>query len=219
MDEETPLLRAEFNHLLRIESRPERLTSEPGAIVLCEVLERLGLMSWLEDRLLDRRNPLLITHPLMELVRTSVFLLAPGWHDQDDADALRGDSVFRLAVSDRRGVSPLKAQPMQPQGLASQTILSRPVRAPSLDANRHVLWEALVALASRRVLAMRPGHRMRYLTLDVDSFPSVVHGHQVGSEHNGHHDARICHPLIATAAELGDILDVRLRPGNAHTAD
>jgi hypothetical protein len=41
----------------------------------------------------------------------------------------------------------------------------------------------------------------------------------VGSEHNGHYHARIFHPLVATAAELGDLLDVQLRPGNAYTAD
>lgn len=27
------------------------------------------------------------------------------------------------------------------------------------------------------------------------------------------------HPLIATAAEIGDVLDVKLRPGNVHTAE
>ncbi len=66
---------------------------------------------------------------------------------------------------------------------------------------------------------MRGGHRQRYVTVDVDSFPVEVHGHQPGSEHNGHYQARIYHPLVATVAELGDLLDVQLRPGNADTAD
>jgi hypothetical protein len=38
-------------------------------------------------------------------------------------------------------------------------------------------------------------------------------------EHYGHYHAHIYHPLVATIAELGDLLDVQLRPGNAHTAD
>ena len=44
-------------------------------------------------------------------------------------------------------------------------------------------------------------------------------GHQPGAEYNGHYGAKIFHPLIATAAELGDILDVKLRPGTVHTAE
>ena len=57
------------------------------------------------------------------------------------------------------------------------------------------------------------------MTLDVDSFPIEVDGHQPGAEYNGHYGGTIFHPLIATAAELGDILDVKLRPGTAHTAE
>ena len=87
------LFRAEFNRSLRIESRPERLTSEAGAVVLREVLERLGLVDWLVKRLVDHRDPELITHPLSELVTTSLLLLGQGWRDQDDADTLRNDPV------------------------------------------------------------------------------------------------------------------------------
>jgi len=230
MGEELTLFRTEFNRSIRIESRPERLTSESGAIVLRDVMERLGLGDWLEERLEDRRNPDRITHPQIELLRTSILLLAQGWRDQDDADALREDGVLRLAVSKRRGVSPLETRPRQngesvdqnppePEGLPSQPTLSRLARALAEETNRAVLRDALLETASRRVKAMRGGHRQRYVTLDVDSFPIEVHGHQVGSEHNGHYHARIFHPLVATAAELGDLLDVQLRPGNAYTAD
>ena len=129
--------RADFNGSLRIEGRPERLTSEAGAIVLREVMERVGIIEWLDERLLDPRKPELITHPLPELMRTSLLLLAQGWRDQDDTDALRDDAAFRLAVSDRRGLGPLETReareddgplgknPTVPDGLASQPTLSR----------------------------------------------------------------------------------------------
>lgn len=230
MGEELTLFRTEFNHSIRIESRPERLTSESGAIVLREVMERLGLGEWLEERLQDPRNPERITHPQIELVRTSILLMAQGWRDQDDADALRADGALRLAVSERRGVSPLEVRPRpdgqppprnpsKPEGLPSQPTLSRSARVLAGDENRAVLRSSLLEAASRRVKAMRGGHRLRYVTVDVDSLPNEVHGHQPGSEYNGHYHARIYHPLVATVAELGDLLDIQLRPGNAHTAE
>jgi hypothetical protein len=230
MGEELTRFRAEFNKSIRIESRPERLTSESGALVLRDVMERLRLGEWLEERLTDPRNPKLITHPQVELLRTSVLLLAQGWRDQDDADPLREDGVLRLAVSERRGVSPLEVpprpagepaprNPSQPEGLPSQPTLSRLVRVLAETGNRAVLRSALLEIASRRLRSMRGGHRQRYVTVDVDSFPIEAHGHQPGSEQNGHYHARVYHPLVATAAELGDLLDVQLRPGNAHTAD
>jgi hypothetical protein len=78
---------AEFNGSLRIESRPERLTAEVGAIALREVMERLDLIPWLTERLHDPRDPDLITHPLSELLRTSLTAAAGA----------------RLARSGRRG--------------------------------------------------------------------------------------------------------------------
>jgi len=224
------LFRSKFNRSVRIESRPERLTSEAGAVVLREVLERLGLVDWLVKRLVDHRDPELITHPLSELVTTSLLLLGQGWRDQDDADTLRHDPVLRLAVSERRGIAPLETRPREegtplsknpsvPDGLASQPTLSRLVRMLSTPENRAVLRGALLECAARRLHAMRGGHRFRYLTIDIDSLPIEVHGHQPGSEYNGHYHTRIFHPLIASIAETGDLLDAQLRPGNVHTAE
>ena len=146
-------------------------------------------------------------------------VLGQGWRDQDDADTLRDDAALRLSVSTRRGVSALEPSEEAPNGLASQPTLSRTVRALSSWRNRATLRAALLHLAARRFKAMRGGHRQRHLTLDIDSLPVEVHGHQAGSEHNGHYHARIYHPLIATIAETGDLVDARLRKGAAHTAE
>ena len=79
----------EFNRSIRIEARPERLSSDAGALMLREVAERLGLLAWLKRRLDDPRDPLLVTHPTMDVVLTTLLLQAQGWSDQDDADRLR----------------------------------------------------------------------------------------------------------------------------------
>jgi hypothetical protein len=215
MGETLALFTTTFNRSLRIESRPERLTAEPGAVLLRELLERSGILDWLTRRITDARRPEAITYPMAELLRTSVLLLAQGWRDQDDADALRQDPGLRLAMSDRRGVAPLEEE----HHLPSQPTCSRLVAALSREGNASVLRHAILELAGRRLRALRGGHRRRRLTIDVDSLPIEVHGQQPGSAWNGHYHGRIYHPLIATVAETGDILDGRLRAGNAHTAE
>jgi hypothetical protein len=228
MGEELNLFPLSFNSSIHIEAREERLTADPGSVLLRETLDRLGIIEWLTERLDDPRIEELITHPLAELLRTELLRMALGWRDQDDADALRDDPALRLSVSDRRGVSPLATRPEEerqrdknpeaPDGLASQPTLSRLARAMSSEENRGVLRAALLETVARRLRAKRRGHRKRSVTIDVDSLPIEVQGHQPGSAYNGHYHARIYHPLIALIAETGDVIDARLREGAAHTA-
>ena len=99
VEDPTPF-RVDFNGSLRIEGRPERLTSEAGAIVLREVMERCGIINWFSDRLVDPRKPEFITHPLSELMRTSLVLLGQGWQTNWIEEALRavGNAVLGLGL-------------------------------------------------------------------------------------------------------------------------
>jgi len=106
-DKNLPLFQPEFNTYLKVESRPERLSSEAGCVISREVIARLGVVKWLEKRLIDPRAQDLITHPFSELLHTSLLLLAQGFREQDDVDDLRDDPVMRLSVSTRWGVAPL----------------------------------------------------------------------------------------------------------------
>jgi len=215
MGETLPLFRSSFNKSLRIEARPDRLTAEPGAIVLREIMQRTRIIEWLVERLFDPRDADKVTYPLADLLRTVLLLLGQGWRDQDDADAFRHDAGLRLAATGARGTTALCGE----THLASQPKLSRLIAVLSTPENRAVLHEAIIELAGRRLRGMRGGHRHRYLSIDVDSLPIEVHGHQPGSAWNGHYHQRMYHPLVASVAETGDILDARLRAGNVHTAD
>ena len=56
---ETPQpVTASFNRSLRIESRVERLTGDPGAVLVREILERSGIVGWMAARLKDRMRRL-----------------------------------------------------------------------------------------------------------------------------------------------------------------
>ena len=130
------------------------------------------------------------------MIRTCVLLAAQGWRDHDDADALRDDPAFRLAVSSAAGLTPLEGS-----GIASQPTLSRFTAIMAEPANLKVLREAVLEMAGRGIRAERQGKRLPSVTLDVDSAPIEVHGHQPKAEWNGHYNARIYHPLITSIAE------------------
>lgn len=218
---QSTLFALEFNRSIQVEARKERLTGDAGGLLLREVFSRLELEEFFEQNLIDPRQPALTVHPQIELLRTHLLLLAQGWQDADDATSLRDDPIFRLGASNRRGTAPLETPPesaREPDGLASQPTLSRLVGTLSLGGQRQVLREGLFKAAARRLRARR-GHRLRYATLDIDSLPVEVCGTQAGSRYNGHYRVRCYHPLVAVVAETGDLLDVRLREGNVHTAD
>ncbi len=128
---------------------------------------------------------------------------------------MRDDPAFRLAASSAAGLTPLA----QGGGLASQPTLSRFTALMAEPSNLKVRRVAVLELAGRGLRAERRGKRLPCVTLDVDSAPIKVHGHQPKAEWNGHYNARIYHPLITLIAETGDILDARLRPGNVGTAE
>lgn len=220
-ERQSTLFTPDFNRSIQVEAREDRLTADAGAVLLRELFTRLRLEELLASRLVDPRRQDMITHPQMELLRSHVLLLAQGWQDQDDADLHRHDPVMRLSVSQRRGAAPLETPPegtQLPNGLASQPTLSRLIKALSPEKQRAVLREVLLAPPARRLQAMR-GRRLRHATLDVDSLPIEVHGHQEGSCYNGHYGVRCYHPIVAMIGETGDLVDVHLREGNVHTAD
>jgi len=206
---------AGFNRSLSIETRAERLTGDPGAVLLREALDATGIIGWMATQMKDIRRQADVVHDLPSLLRTMVLLVAQGWQDHDDADALRHDPAMRLAVGSSAGLTPLTRHP----GLASQPTLSRCTAMLAEPENLKVLREAALELAGRNLRAENGGQRRARITLDVDSLPIEVHGHQPKAEWNGHYRARIYHPLITSIAETGDMLDARLRPGNVGTAD
>jgi hypothetical protein len=205
-----------FNGSIRIESRPDRLTSDAGAILLREAAEKIGLFTWLGSYLEDPRDQDRIVHPLVEMLRTMVLLNAQGWRDQNDADTLRNDPAFRISVSERGGDAPLRPADDDPDGLASQPTLSRLVLALSSPWNRQVLNEALVVSSARRRQALGQSGPV---VIDLDSLALEVHGLQEGSEYNGHYHARVFHPLVASLGDERDLVGIWLRHGAAHTAE
>jgi hypothetical protein len=205
-------VRFECNGSVRVVARGNQLSGNAGAMLLREVDDAIGVTRELAADLDDPRNPMLVQYSLAELLRTRLQMIALGYRDQGDADLLRRDPVLRLAVSEAAGVTPLLDST-----LASQPTMSRLIDTLANPANLARLNQALLDGAIRCGRDGRGLARER-VTIDVDSFPIEAHGHQPGSEWNGHYGIRCFSPLIAML-DTGHWLGVELRPGNVHTAN
>lgn len=75
-----------------------RLSSEGGLLALREIERRLGLSDRLASCLVDPRAPERVVHRLAEIIRFRMLMIAAGYEDGNDADALRRDPMFKLAL-------------------------------------------------------------------------------------------------------------------------
>jgi hypothetical protein len=75
-----------------------RLSSEGGLMALREIERRLGLAGRLSNCLVDPRAPKKVVHHLAEIIWFRMLMIAAGYEDGNDADALRRDPMFKLAL-------------------------------------------------------------------------------------------------------------------------
>ena len=75
-----------------------RLTSDAGVLLLADIERRLGIAERLARCIEDPRSPERVHHTLAEMIRFRVLLIAAGYPDANDCDALRADPAFKMAV-------------------------------------------------------------------------------------------------------------------------
>ena len=116
--------------------------------------------------------------------------------------------------------------------LASQPTQSRLIAIlTSTAGNRAALRDALADACARHLRATGGDHAARRITVDIDSFPILVHGQQPGAADNGHYREQVYHPLVASYSVAGKYESVQeghrlgngflhalLRQGQVHTA-
>jgi len=87
------------------------MSSNGGLLALREVERRLGIAPRLAACIQDPRAPKRVTHGLNEIIRTRMLMIASGYEDGNDADGLRGDPMFKLAMGRLPGGGDLCSQP------------------------------------------------------------------------------------------------------------
>src|SRR3954454_12984421 len=173
-----------------------RLSSEGGLLALREIERRLGLADRLASCLNDPRAPEKVVHRLAEIIRFRMLMIAAGYEDGNDADALRGDPMFKLAL-DRLPSD---------EELCSQSTISRLENLPDLRALLR-LGRALIEqyCGSFRQVPKR-------IVLDIDDTFDRVHGEQQLRLFNAYHDDYGFQPIVVFDGE-GRFVTALLRPG------
>ena len=111
-----------------------RLTSDAGVLVLAEIERRLGIAARLARCLADPRAPERVHHTLVEMIRFRALLIAAGYPDANDCDALRADPAFKLAVGrlpERAGPTCARSRPLRGVGPPQPHIMSRRENQPA----------------------------------------------------------------------------------------
>jgi hypothetical protein len=146
-------------------------------LALREIERRLGVADRLAGCLKDPRAPERVWHRLAEIIRFGMLMIAAGYQDGNDADALRRDPMFKLA---------LDRLPSDDE-LCSQSTISRLENLPDVRALLR-LGRALIEqyCASFRQVPKR-------IILDVDDTFDRAHGDRVhGAQQlrlfNAYHD-------------------------------
>ena len=87
------------------------LSSDGGLLMLREVEQRLDVAGRMATCLTDPRDPKRVVHGLDEIIRFRLLMVASGYEDGNDADQLRTDPMFKLAMARLGGEAALCSQP------------------------------------------------------------------------------------------------------------
>jgi hypothetical protein len=175
-----------------------RLSSDGGVIVLREIAQRLGLAETITGPLGDKRDPSRIRHSYAEMVTARMVMIAAGYEDCDDVDALRSDPALKIAVG---------RAPDTGADLMSQPTLSRLENLPD--------WRALARIGLGQIdlyckSFVRPPSR---IALDIDDTDDPAHGQQELALFNAHYDCTCFQPIHIFDALSGKPVLSLLRPG------
>src|SRR5207344_266567 len=156
------------------------LSSDAGLLALREVERRLDVAGRLAACVADPRDPARTQHSVADILRFRMLMIAAGYEDGIDANALRADPVFKMALERLPGA----------RDLCSQSTVSRMENLPD---HRMLLrmGHAMVGLYCA-AFAQVP----KRITLDIDDTFDAVHGGQQLRLFNAHYDEYGFQPIV-----------------------
>jgi hypothetical protein len=169
------------------------VSSDGGILLLREADRRLGLVAALDAVLPDPRDPRLIIHRQVDLLRQRIYGLATGSEDLNDHETLRHDLAWQTALE-------------RDTTLASDSTLCRLEQRADRKAAlafHKVLLEKFIASFKEAPTE---------LILDFDATDDRVHGNQEGRHFHGYYGDYCFLPLYVFCGD--QLLVSYLRPSN-----
>ena len=176
----------------------ERAVADAGSVLCATLAERLGITSLVDEtvRLGDRAGAANAGVKVMTLVSA----MALGADCIEDCDALRAGRTGHVLG----------------QRVAAPSTLGTFLRSFTFGHVRQL--DRVLAETLRRAWQAGAGPGDGRLVVDVDSFVGEVFGRAKQGAAFGYTRRRGFHPLLATRADTGEVLHIRLRTGSANTA-
>jgi hypothetical protein len=171
------------------------LSSDGGVVILREAEQRLRVAERMAACIKDPRAPDQITHTLADIMRFRMLMIAAGYEDGNDADTLRGDPMFKMALD----LAPSDRE------LCSQPTISRLENLPDV--------RELLGMGRTMVDLYCESFRQvpKRIVLDIDDTFDAVHGGQQLRLFNAHHDEYGFQPIVVFDGE-GRFITAVLRP-------
>lgn len=173
------------------------VTSDGGVLLLREIDRRLQLTQSLSEVIPDPRNPFLITHPHLALLKQRIYAIALGYEDLNDHSQLRTDPGLQTAIE-------------RDEVLASSSTLcrleNRSARQAAWDIHRVFIEKFIQSFAEAP----------EELMLDFDATDDPVHGEQEGRFFHGYYQEYCFLPLYVFCKD--QLLVSYLRPSNQDAA-
>jgi hypothetical protein len=182
---------------VRVAADDERVVSDAGIALVGTLVGRLGIEGLIDRTVLLRRD-----RPGWQSagrkVMALIFSMVLGGDCIDDADVLRAGRINRLL-----GWMP------------APSTLGTFLRAFTFGHVRQL--DRVLDQTLARAWAAGAGPGDQRLVIDVDSFVGEVHGYQKQGASFGYTGVRGLHPILASRADTGEVLAIRLRKGAANT--
>jgi len=176
----------------------ERAVANAGVMLPAVLAARLGIEQ-LVDRTVDLGERPGAANPGRK-VMTLISAMALGADCIDDCDILRAGRTGEVLGHD----------------VVAPSTLGTFLRAFTFGHVRQL--DRVLAETLTRAWAAGAGPAGERLVIDVDSFVGEVHGRSKQGAAFGYTRVRGYHPILATRADTGEVLHIRLRKGSANTS-
>lgn len=177
------------------------MSSDAGLMLLREIERRHDFAGAVASCLDDRRDPEKVQHRLEEIIRFRIMMIAAGYEDGNDANELRNDPAFKLA---------LERDPETGAALCSQPTISRMENLADMRALIRMGQEMV------RFYCASFARAPRQIVLDIDDTFDTVHGHQQLRLFNAYYDEYGFQPIVVFDGD-GRLVGAVLRPARRPT--